>query len=106
MRAGQLREPVVFQKETKTTSESGAKKTVYVDYLTTRCSKRKLSAVTGSMNVSEEFIGNTAIIQVRYNPLISDTDRVLYNGKTFSIRLLDKQLADNTYLITLSKANL
>jgi len=104
MRAGLLRETVAFSHLTKTQSTSGAPKTEYVHHLTTRCQKRKLSAVAGNVNASEIFDGNTVVLQVRYNPSILETDRVAYAGRMYSINLLDRQV-DNTYLITLIKIN-
>jgi len=105
MRAGLLRDVAVFSKLVITTSVSGAKKRSYEDYLTTRCCKKKLSSALGNgVNIHEEFIANSLVIQVRYNPLIISTDRVLYNGTLFSVTLLDRQV-DNTYLVTLTKVN-
>lgn len=105
MRAGLLTDIVVFSHLTTVTSESGATKKVYVDYLTTKACKRKLSAAVGiGINASEQFIANTLVIQVRNNPAIKETDRAKCYGRTYSITLIDPQ-KDNSLFITLSKVN-
>lgn len=103
MRAGLLREVAVFKHQATTTGPSGAQKKEWVDYLTTKAYRKKLSSTAG-INVSEQFISSTVILQVRHNAAIVETDRVVYNGKTFSIVTLDRQI-DNTILLTLSKVN-
>lgn len=106
MRAGLLREFVEFLELTEIKSNSGFAKKEYVSFLSTRCSRRKLSASMGDgLNANEEFIANTVVIQVRYNSLIEESNRIKYNGKMYKIILLDKQLQDNSYLITMTKIN-
>jgi len=106
MRAGLLREFVEFLELREEKSNSGFSKKEYTSSLKTRCSRRKLSASMGDgINANEEFISNTVVIQVRYNSLINENNRIKYNGKMYSIILLDRQLQDNSYLITMSKIN-
>lgn len=107
MRAGLLRHEILdFQELQSTKSPSGATKKEYVSILKTRANRRKLTAVVNrdGVNASEQFIGNMIVVQVRFNPLIKENMRVIYQSKTYSIQLLDKQ-PDNTYLITLNKEN-
>ena len=105
MRAGLLRDKISFLELTEIRTESGFKKKEYTNVLTTRCSRRKLSAQYGDgLNANEEFIANTVVVQVRFNRLIKEKQRVDYNSKKWNIILIDKQ-ADNSLMITLSKIN-
>lgn len=107
MRAGLLRHGILdFQELQTTKSPSGATKKDYVSILKARANKRKLTAVVDrdGVNASEQFIGNMLVMQVRYNPLIKENMRVMYQSRAYSIQLLDLQ-RDNTYLITLKREN-
>lgn len=103
MQAGLLRERVVFEEARKVKTESGFVEKEYFPILTTKAYKKKLSAVGGDgVNAFESFIGNTVILQVRWNPVINENLRIDYQGRKYKIKLLDKQ-TDNTYIITCSK---
>lgn len=103
MRAGLLRETLIFKELKEVRSSSGFVKEEYVPILTCKTYKKKLSSVIGDgVNAMEKFIGNTIVFQVRYYPVIKEDQRVEYQGKNYSITLLDRQ-RDNTYLITLTK---
>lgn len=103
MQAGLLRERVVFEEARKVKTESGFPESKYFPILATKAYKKKLSAVGGDgINAFESFIGNTVILQVRWNPVINENLRIDYQGRKYKIKLLDKQ-TDNTYIITCSK---
>lgn len=108
MRAGLLREILVFEELKAVTSPSGAVSKCYVKVYTCKGYKKKLSFIRDAdgMNAREEFIENTLVFQVRYHPVINEKQRVLYQGQYYSITLLDWQRFDNTYLVTLSKMNM
>lgn len=107
MRAGLLREILVFKDPLPVTSPSGAVKKVYKKVYSCKAYRKKLSSVRDAdgLNAMEEFIGNTLVFQLRYHPVINENQRVLYQGNDYSITLLDRQIHDNTYLITLTKIN-
>lgn len=107
MRAGLLREILFFEELQTITSPSGAVKKDYVRVYTCKGYKKKLSLIRDAdgMNAMEEFTDNTLIFQVRFHPLINEKQRVSYQGRYYSISLLDWQRSDNTYLVTLSKMN-
>lgn len=107
MRAGLLREILVFEELQTITSPSGATKKEYAAVYTCKGYKRKMSPVrdVSGLNAMEEFSGNMLIFQVRYHPIINEKQRVLYQGRHYSMTLLDRQIHDNTYLITLTKLN-
>lgn len=106
MRAGLLREILEFQELQAIRTSTGATRNEYVSILTTRAAKKKLTAVVtqDGVNASEQFIGNLLVFQIRYNKLIKDNQRVVYQNNEYSIQLLDRQI-DNTYHITLKKIN-
>lgn len=105
MRAGLLRETLIFKELKEISSPSGFVKKEYVPILTCKAYKKKLSSVIGDgVNAMEQFIGNTIVFQIRYNPTIKENQKVEYQGKDYSITLLDRQ-QDNTYLITLAKTD-
>ncbi|WP_449039442.1 phage head closure protein [Parabacteroides goldsteinii] len=107
MRAGLLREILVFEELQSVTSPSGAVKKEYAKVYTCKGYKKKLSPIrdTNGINAMEEFTGNTLVFQMRYHPVINEKQRVLYQGYYYSISLLDRQISDNTYLVTLLKIN-
>lgn len=107
MRAGLLNEWITFYGLKEARTPSGAVEKNYDEViLKARCYRKKLTAYAGGgLNANEEFIANTLIFQVRYNPAINERQRIGYQGRMYEIVLLDKQHKDNTYLITCSKVN-
>ncbi|WP_106831162.1 phage head closure protein [Parabacteroides pacaensis] len=106
MRAGLLREAVVFEEFREVKTTSGFVKKEYVPVLRTKAYRKKLTYYRNEgVNAFEEFTDDTVILQVRRNLLINENLRVRYNDKYYKIRLLDLQITDNTYLITCSKIN-
>lgn len=106
MRAGLLREKLVVLELRKDQSTSGAVSKDYVPILTTKAAKRKLTAVMDKegVNAGEEFIGDMVVLQIRFNPIINDSQRVVFQNRKYKIKLVDKQ-ADNSLLLTLQKIN-
>ena len=45
------------------------------------------------------------MIQVRYSPKINDQQIVEFQGVNYKIILLDRNIADNTYLVNVNKIN-
>lgn len=105
MRAGLLKETLIFKEWKEITTLSGFVKKEYVPILTCKAYKKKLSSVIGDgVNAMEQFIGNAIVFQVRYYPVIKENQKVEYQGKDYTITMLDRQ-RDNTYLITLTKTD-
>lgn len=107
MRAGLLREILSFEELQTLKTASGAVQKKYVSIYTCKGYKRKMSSLRDAdgLNAMEEFSGNTIVFQVRFHPIINEKQRVVYQGRQYSISLLDRQIHDNTYLITLTKLN-
>ena len=106
MRAGLLRETLVFKELEEITSPTGFVKKEYKEVFRCKAYRKKLSSIIDKdgLNAGEEFIGNIAVFQIRYYPVINEDQRVEYQGRIYSITLLDRQ-RDNTYLITITKMN-
>lgn len=105
MRAGLLKETISIHELRKTTSDSGAKNTEFVETHKIKAYRKKLSASVGNgVNASEEFISNTLVFQVRKYKFLNESVRIKYGINFYRIISLDLQ-ADNTYLITCSKIN-
>lgn len=103
MKAGLLREWLVFKAPEETRSPSGAVKKEYVEVFRCRANRRKMSVLAGEVSAMEQFIGHTIIMQVRRYPLIKENLRVSYNGNEYSIKMINPQMGDNTLLLTLDK---
>lgn len=104
MRAGLLKETLVFKELKEITSSSGFVRKEYAPVLACKASRRKMSAVVDKdgVNAMEQFVGRMIVFQVRCYPVIKENQQVEYQGKDYSITLLDRQ-RDNTYLVTLTK---
>lgn len=107
MRAGLLREILEFKELVSEQSLSGAVRKEYKSVFSCKVHRLKLSAVVDKdgVNAMEQFIGNTVIFQTRYYPCIKESQRVVWQGRTYEIKLLDRKIEDNSYQITLSKIN-
>lgn len=106
MRAGLLRESLVFKELVTTQSPSGFVERKYEPVLTCRASRRKMSAIAdrSGVNAMEQFIGNMIVFQVRNYPQIKEDCRVTYRGTEYVVKMVDLQ-RDNTLVITLEKLN-
>lgn len=106
MRAGLLRDVVIFKEARDVRTDTGAVRKEWVEVLRTRGYKRKFSNVTDKDKVEahEEFYGHFGVIQVRYHPRIKETQRIEFRGVDYKIILLDLQ-PDNTYLVNVNKLN-
>lgn len=107
MRAGLLRETLIFKGLVSEQSPSGAIRKEYQPILTCKASRRKMSAVVdqSGVNAMEQFIGSIVVFQTRYYPTIKENQRVSWQGRDYEIKLLDYRKEDNSYLITLEKLN-
>lgn len=104
MRAGLLNETLIFKELKSEQSDSGATNKKYVPVLTCKAYRKKMATVVDKdgVNAMEQFTGRIIVFQVRYYPVIKENQQVEYQGRNYSITLLDRQ-RDNTYLVTLTK---
>lgn len=106
MRAGLLRDVVIFKEPRRTRTDTGGIKTEYVEVLRCRAYKRRFSNVTDKDKIEayKEFYGHFGVFQVRRHPKIREDMILVYRGVEYKIILLDPQY-DNTYLINVNKLN-
>jgi SPP1 family predicted phage head-tail adaptor len=103
MRAGLLREKLIFQSKTQTQSGSGALVVSWADSLTARAWKKTAASGT-EFSTKELFIAQRLTFQLRYNSKITSDMRVLYNGILYKIvGIPDKQIQDNTLILVITK---
>lgn len=105
MRAGLLREFLTFQSQIKSQSDSGSIKSAWQDLFTARAWKKRNS--TGEeFSTKELFVSERLTFQMRYDSRITSDLRVKYNGVFYKIvGVPDKQISDNTLIITITKEN-
>lgn len=106
MRAGLLRDVVVFKEPRQARTDTGGVQTEYVEVLRCRAYKRRFSNVTDKDKIEahKEFYGHFGVFQVRYHPRIREDQILEYRGVEYKIILLDLQY-DNTYLVNVKKMN-
>lgn len=106
MRAGLLRDIVIFKEPIEVRTDTGGVRTEYRQVLKCRAYKKRFSNGTDKDKVDalKEFFGHFGVIQVRYHPLIKEDQILEFRGVDYKIILLDKQY-DNTYLINVNKIN-
>lgn len=106
MRAGLLREILVFEEPEEEKTPSGFVKKNWKPVFTCKAYKKKQAAVkSDDINAMEEFIENTVTFQTYRYPRITESQRIRWSGKLYRITLVDPQVSDNSYLITCTKIN-
>lgn len=108
MRAGLLREQLIFKKSVEVKSRTGAVRKEYQEIFRCRANRRKMSIIADRDGVSamEQFVGNTLVFQVRNYPIIKENYHVVYNGNEYDLKMITHQVSDNTLLLTLQKIDL
>lgn len=105
MRAGLLREILVFEEATGIRTPAGSFEKEWKPVFTCKAYKKKQTVQRGDeTNAYEDFIENTVIFQTYQYPVIKDTMRVRWNNNLYRIALIDPQ-PDRSYLITCRKEN-
>lgn len=105
MRAGLLRETLIFKSPIETRSPTGALKKEYKEVFRCRASRRKMTLIADKDGVSamEQFIGKTLVFQVRNYPAIKENQHVEYNGNEYNLKMANPQISDNSLILTLDK---
>ena len=106
MRAGLLREILVFKELREYQSETGFVVKEYEEVFRCKGYRRKMSLVVDKDGISamEQFIGRTIVFQVRAYPIIKDSQRVVYMNNIYEIKMIDPQ-RDNTLILTLGRVD-
>ncbi len=108
MKAGLLRETLVFKSPVETQSPTGAVKKDYEEVFQCKACRKKMSLIADKDGVSalEQFIGHTLVFQVRNYPTIKEGQHVVYNGNEYNLKMINPQIRDNSLLLTLEKIDL
>ena len=106
MRAGLLREILVFKELREHQSETGFVVKEYEEVFRCKGYRRKMSLVVDKDGISamEQFIGRTIVFQIRAYPIIKDSQRVVYMNNIYEIKMIDPQM-DNTLILTLGRVD-
>lgn len=103
MRAGALKEILIFEALTKEKTPSGAVSKEYKEVFRCRAHRKKQSIVVGDENAKEQFIGQMTVMLVRKYPQIDYSCRVKWAGCTWEIKMIEPR--DNELTLTLKKLN-
>ena len=106
MRAGLLREILVFKELREHQSETGFVVKEYEEVFRCKGYRRKMSLVVDKDGISamDQFIRRTTVFQVRAYPIIKDSQRVVYMNNIYEIKMIDPQ-RDNTLILTLGRVD-
>ena len=106
MRAGLLREILVFKELREHQSETGFVVKEYEEVFRCKGYRRKMSLVVDKDGISamEQFIRSTIVLQIRAYPIIKDSQRVVYMNNIYEIKMIDPQ-RDNTLILTLGRVD-
>ena len=107
MRAGAMRENLVFMQYAETQSLSGAVIKSWVDRYTCRASIKRSTPVfdKDGVEAKEEYSGINLYFIVRMTPVINEKMRIKYDGYQYEILLIEPNYADKTYLLQTRRVN-
>ena len=103
--AGTLRYKLTFYEEVETQTDSGFIQKVKTEIYVCKAAKVKSSG-SFNENAKEQFHSNTTNYKVRYNKLINENQIVKIDNQDYNILFLDRNLFDNSLLITVEKLNI
>ncbi len=103
IRAGLLKETLIFEALTKEKTSSGAVSKEYKEVFRCRAYRKKQSIITGDENAKEQFVGQMAVMLVRKYPQIDYSYHVKWAGCTWEIKMIEPR--DNELTLTLKKLN-
>lgn len=101
MRAGLMRDILVFQKKETVQTASGSMKDTYSEVFRCRAWRRKQSIVSGDEQAKEIFLGQMAVLRVRKYPEITYQCRVEWADCLWEIKMIEPD--GNELTLTLKK---
>ncbi len=102
MRAGLLKEILVFESPTKQETDSGFVRSGYAEIFRCRARRVKQHAVLDDEESAREvFMGQTAVFQTRKYPQITYDCRVRWGGALWLIKMIEPE--SNELTLTLRK---
>ena len=107
MRAGAMRETLVFSEHTETQTSSGAVVKSWVEKYTCRAMIKRSSPVfdKDGVEAKEEYTGINLYFIVRMTSSIHEKMRIAYGGYQYDIVLIEPIYADKTLLIQTRRVN-
>lgn len=103
IRAGSLKETLIFEKPTEKETPWGNVSKEYNEIFRCRAQRKKQSIITGDENAKEVFLGQMAVFLTRKYPQISYDCHVKWAGCTWEIKMLEPY--GNELTLTLKKIN-
>ncbi len=101
MRAGLMRDVLVFESPVEETTPSGFVRKEYKEVFRCRAYRKKQSIVSGDERAKEEFLGQMAVFQVRAYPKIDYQCRVRWANCVWEIKMIEQRPGELT--LTLKK---
>ena len=101
MKAGTLKEILVFEAKNLQPTASGAVGKDYKEFFRCRAAKKNQSLVSGDEVAKEQFLGQMAVMVVRKYPQIDYGCRVRWAGFAWEMRLIEPK--GNELTLTLKK---
>ena len=107
MRAGAMRETLVFSEHTETQTASGAVVKTWVEKYTCRAMIKRSSPVfdKDGVEAKEEYTGINLYFIVRMTASIHERMRIAYGGYQYEIILIEPNYSDKTLLIQTRRVN-
>jgi Phage head-tail joining protein. len=108
MNAGELRYTLDFLTLVKSQNNTGEETKSYQKAFSCKAAKLKSNTIVikSDVNAKELFDDTNLVFVVRNYPQIKDDCRVVYDGTTYHIKLLERMVEDNSIKLTLEKLNL
>ena len=101
MRAGQLKYILVFEAPLEVKPPTGAVSKEYEEVFRCRAQRKKQTLLSVDENAYEQFIGHTAVMQVRNYPQIKYGCRVRYADCVWEIKMIEP--TGNELTLTIKK---
>ena len=104
MKAGILRETLIFKELKKETTDTGFIKSSFVQVFTQKAYKKKITQ-DDTEDAKEIFNRSTIQFLLRYNSKVNDKMRVEFENNDYNITAIDRNREDNSMIITIKKIN-
>lgn len=104
MRAGSLKETLIFEAPEEKETTWGNTSKEYNEVFRCRAYRKKQSIIAGDENAKEVFLGQMVIFLTRKYPQITYNCRVIWAQSTWEIKMIEPH--DNELTLTLKKLNI
>lgn len=104
MKAGILRETLIFKELEEETTDTGFVKSSFVPVFTQKAYKKKITQ-DDTEDAKEIFNRSTIQFLLRYNQKVNDKMQVEFESNDYNITAIDRNREDNSMIITIKKIN-